>query len=371
MNEMNVLYAFGEIEDKYILEAEKTGKRKSGKRIVTILIAAAMLLVGTVGAGAYYLNDEKVHNGMKWRFLGASDDSDTSALDGITSHKGKMTENTFDGLDISFSGAVCDEDDLFVIFTVSKTDGTAFTQPDGYAWRVGYTELSYDGIGSGFLGDHVEDHNFHTMLNEDGTLSVTITGDRIYQPGFKLYDYKFAFTDLYCAPLDCYYDSSDHSRELSDIYKLGVEMSGKYESKDQSGFEEAKTRFFSELNGVSVESYEGRAECTADSAPLKADIPSYEFEYNELPVNMDITPIKIRIYASGQGWDPTEYRRYKEQPLEIVYKDGTSDILECEEYSYGGNINDSMWELRYPGKKPIKVSQIEYVVFDGVTVYPE
>lgn len=328
MNETDILYAFGGISDSYILEAAETPVRRFNKRIVTILIAAAMLLVGSLGAAAYFNGD--VQNGMRWRFRGGGED-DYSAIDGITSHDGRLTKNTFDGLEIGFGGAVCDNEELYAIFTVRKSDGTSFAAPEGCGWRVGFTELSYGGL-TGLLGSYKETDNFHTVIDDDGTLLVSVPGNAVFEPNGK-HDYKFSFTDLYLVPEEY--------------------LNGPHEE-------------LSEIQSVSVEGFSGTAACTVKSASLKADIPTYGFEYKGLPASADVTPIKIKIYAEGSGWDIKNI--YTEQQLTIFYTDGSTEELECRQRFGGGNADQADWYMCYSGSKPIDASKIAYIVFDGVRI---
>lgn len=335
--------------------------RKSKKRIVMILIAAAALLIGALGAAAYY-NNNKVRSGMKWLF-GGGEDSDAAALDGITSHEGRLTKNSFEELDIEFSGAICDNEDMYAVFTISKKDGTEFTLPEGYEWRVGFSDVSHYRFGKAYRTIK-STHSFHMQLNDDGTLSATIRGTEVYEPNQKKHDYMFAFTNIYCVPEHVFFERENG--DFSEIYWLANEMRESFESEGNKGYEESKEKYFSAMQSVSVQSMEGAAECVVDHESLRSEIPSYEFEYRNLTAVVDITPIKLKVHAEDADWDIKTY--YTEQTMEIFYKDGTADELECTSRYCGGNASEWSWYLDYAGDKPIDVSKIGYIMFDGVRI---
>lgn len=360
MNEKKLLQAFGGINEKYILEADENSPRKINKRMIAILIAAALVLVCAVGAGAFYFGEGEVINGMKWRFYGFDSNSDTIALDGITSHEGRVTKNGFDELDVTFSGAVCDNDELYAILTFRKKDGSAFTQPEGFVWTAGLTEISYSGAARS-LGKVKEiDPVSRASVGEDGSLSVSIPGTAVWQIDELDRDYIFGLVGLYCVPEDYWHTESG---DFSKVYKSGFDAVVRYESDDRSGYKELEEKYFSEMERISAECFSGEAACEVRKSSLKADIPSVEFEYGGQPAKLEVSPIKITVSGSGDAVTADNV----DKTIMVYYKDGSAELLHNGNYMFGGGL----WYITYSGSRPIDAAKIDRIMFGNTEIHSD
>ena len=355
MNELTLLRAFGDIDDRYILESpiKENKRKKMNKRLPALLAAAVLAVTGVLGAGAYYVNDGAVWAGVRWRFRDTSADVDTSPLDGITTHDGMMIKSTFQDLEVTFAGAVCDNDEEYAIFNIRRTDGTPFTAPQGYTWTAGMTEISYAGAPR-LLGRVKEMAPApRSSLNEDGTLSVAVPGMDILQIYDLAADHVFGIMDLYCVPEDYWYSGGSHS----EVYILGEEAMTRYQSEDSSGWKDLADKYLDAMEAISVESFRGYASCRVAAESLKADIPEYQFSYEGSPARMEISPIKMTVRGEGD-------HTFTGQTLEVFYLDGTSEELSPGNYMTGGGL----WYFTYTGTRPISAASIDHVVFDGQRV---
>ncbi len=122
----------------------KVKRKKRGKRLFILIAAVLMIILGTIGAGAYYLNKQGIINGMNLRMwnLREATEEELELLNGMTSTKGRLIENTFEEIDVSYDGVVCDGMQMIVILTLKKKDGTPLKAPEGYEWSAAYTEES-------------------------------------------------------------------------------------------------------------------------------------------------------------------------------------------------------------------------------------
>ncbi|SFC49624.1 DUF4179 domain-containing protein [Ruminococcus albus] len=107
MNEMKLLRAFGGISDKHILEASETQRKKINKRIVLLLIAAAVVLC-LVSAGRFGLIDV-----LQRHFMG-----DLSPYSEQISQTIKQVKN--DDITLTVHGFVFDADDCEVVLSVES-----------------------------------------------------------------------------------------------------------------------------------------------------------------------------------------------------------------------------------------------------------
>lgn len=107
MNEMKLLRAFGGISDEYILEAGETQRKKINKRIVLLLIAAAVVLC-LVSAGRFGLIDV-----LQRHFMG-----DLSPYAEQISQTIKQVKN--DDITLTVHGFVFDAEDCQVVLSVES-----------------------------------------------------------------------------------------------------------------------------------------------------------------------------------------------------------------------------------------------------------
>ncbi|MCR5123192.1 MAG: hypothetical protein K6B74_12335, partial [Ruminococcus sp.] len=264
----------------------KVKRKKRGKRLFILIAAVLMIILGTIGAGAYFLNKQGIINGMNLRMwnLREATEEELELLNGMTSTKGRLIENTFEDIDVSYDGVVCDGMQMIVILTLKKKDGTPLKASEGYEWSAAYTEESSL---SPFAGKP-DRRYFSQALNEndDGSLSLTYRS--------MIYDLHNLFSDktkigingLYCVP-DA---TTEESREIIDYVNI---VSNAYIK--EKNLEDAEADYFAELEKYSVEYYKGSAVCEADSDGVAVSPKNYTTEYRGAQMNINATPLLIDL----------------------------------------------------------------------------
>ena len=106
-----------------------------------------------------------------WNLREATEE-ELELLNGMTSTKGRLIENTFEEIDVGYDGVVCDGMQMIVMLTLKKKDGTPLKAPDGYEWSAAYLDenpIRFSVTSKGYRDFVVQ--NFKE--NEDGSLSIT------------------------------------------------------------------------------------------------------------------------------------------------------------------------------------------------------
>lgn len=350
------------------MQIKTNKKRRSGKRLIMLIAAAVIMVLGALGAGAYFLNMQGILNGLSPHFsdLKEATDEELEALGGMTSAKGELTENTFEGIDISYDGVVCDGYSCYVIFTFKKSDGTAFKTPEGCEWRAGYAD---ERLISPFAGD---DHRYFDLLrlteNEDGTLSMAYQSFTFDPKTPMASGLELGLYGLYCVPaLD---------PEVSyELLELGSEAENAYiQNKDS---EAARAAYTEALEKHSAEYYKGSVHCKADPDGIMTSAKEFTAQYKGEKINIIATAMTINIQCNDSKLFTAEETKQDNRAklcedrfaaIEIYYNDGTCETAKQVQYSSGGNAQNFSFSFAFSTGRPILVSKIDHIVFDGETI---
>ena len=390
--------------------------RKHSKRFIAFVAAAALMTTAAIGAGAYYMANRGTWNGMRTNFgvfeeaPNELDESKAAALESVTSHKGTLIENTFDGIDVTFEGVVSDipteggTSQSFQIFTLRKADGTAFTKPpEGWHYTLRFAEGSYQKNGYQPLW---KNEIYTVRSNDDGSLSVTLMGLTYFTAWAaeeKEYPLRAGFTDIYLEPDYTLIepDSSSDSEQaamnvkLDAISRMTVETGNAFADlcngssyKTEAGGNgerfyyvwsddpmkedtELVKRFndmSNELNEaheeIASEVYHGSVVFDIDSAQLAENAIKLEGEYEGKPITVRIIPLEIRVLGQDEKYPFDD----KEPTLEIIYKDGSCESLRYSGGGWGGTNREMKWDVSFADNEPIDISAVEAIVFDGVKI---
>ena len=343
----------------------KVKRKKRGKRLFILIAAVLMIILGTIGAGAYYLNKQGIINGMNLRMwnLREATEEELELLNGMTSTKGRLIENTFEEIDVGYDGVFCDGMQMIVILTLKKKDGTPLKAPEGYEWSAAYTEESSLSPFAGKPNRHY--HSQALKENEDGTLSLTYYSS-VYAQTFVFRDkIKLGINGLYCAPVA----TTEESREITEYVNI---VSNAY-IKDKN-LEAAEADYYAELEKYSVEYYKGSAVCEADSDGVivkpkifTADYKGEEISVIATPLNIDLQCMDTKQFSEeeikNQNWKKIQEERFS--TVEIFYTDGSSETARCVGCGAGGSAKRFSFSCDYSTGKPMVISKIDHIVFDG------
>lgn len=342
----------------------KVKRKKRGKRLFILIAAVLMIILGTIGAGAYFLNKQGIINGMNLRMwnLREATEEELELLNGMTSTKGRLIENTFEEVDVSYDGVVCDGMQMIVILTLKKKDGTPLKAPEGYEWSAAYTEESSL---SPFAGK--PDRRYFSQAlteNDDGSLSLTYRSMVYDQHNMFSGKTKIGINGLYCV-LNA---TTEESREIIDYVNIVCNAYIK-----EKNLEAAEADYFAELEKYSVEYYKGSAVCEADSDGVAVSPKNYTTEYRGAQMNINATPLFIDLNCYGCRFTTEEKELLKKDiknqnsTIEIYYKDGTSETAKCAGAMVGGGSESGLSDIsfQYSTGKPMVISKIDYIVFDG------
>ena len=361
MNEMELLRSFGGIKDKYILEADEVKRKKMNKRIVGILIAAALILMCAIGAGAYFADRTGLLNGLKWYFSDTDDltDGEIRALDEVISYKGKFNENTFTDVDVTFAGAMYADNAYTAVFTLRRTDGTPFTAPKGYVWRTGFTDVGLDL----FFIDRTQKSYTVTpqcFINDDGSLSVSVHSNGFYQPQFK--KYIVGFTGLYCVPEDYACEESTKRQELAEAAVSAYQSADKEQNKL---YEQKCDEYFAYSEEISSDYVTGEIRFLIDLSDLPDSTLHLETELDGETVSVRLTPISIDLETVGT--DGTRYKENDSLPVTIVYNDGSSFGAKRTYFM----SDPGRWSMGFYPDRPIDMAQVDHIMLGDTEMYIE
>ncbi|MBR1752169.1 MAG: hypothetical protein IJ740_15110 [Ruminococcus sp.] len=353
-------------EMKETMVTKKT--RRHGRRFAAIIAAAVLMIMGAIGAGAFFLNKQGIINGIAphlWNLREATEE-ELELLDGMTSKKGKLIENTFEELEVSYDGVVCDGNRMLVIMTLKKKDGTPLKAPEGYKWRPAYLE---EKTTLPFAGKADRDYYAQILKeNDDGSLSLAYQSI-IYDQNDLLYDkICVGINGLYCVPVD----TAEESSEI--IEYANIAMEAYINEKD---LEATEADYYSALEKYSAEYYKGSAFCEADPdgvivkpKEFTANYKGAEMNVTATPMSIDLECIDITLFSvedvKYDNWVKIQEERFSS--IEIFYKDHTSETADCIGWGTGGNAQRFAFSCDYSTGKPMVISNIDHIVFDGETI---
>ncbi|SDA28095.1 hypothetical protein [Ruminococcus sp. YE78] len=402
-----------------------TKTRKHSKRFIAFVAAAALMTTGAVGVGAYYAVNSGMWNGMRSMFgmyttetaPESIDESRAAALESITSHDGKQIENTFNGIDVTYegtAGASSYENHISsscIVFTLRKTDGTAFTvPPEGWHYTLLYSEGEYQRYEYVPLKKTtLALSSSNVLYNDDGSLSVTLfgLGYEIREAAQeKVRPLRIGFGSLYLEP-DRVFDETGYADEnnetnakLNNMIDLSMKTDEAYSElcinssyreevpvdngfvyykwsddplKEDNEYVGKYRELYTELqkahDEIASESYEGSVLFDIDLSKLDMNAAVFTAEYKDSTINVSVTPLHITVSGVGkrdfkQGlFDDDNYPK-----LTIHYKDGRTDSYISTGAGTGGSGKDKTWDIFYEDNQPFDVDNIEYIKFDGVKI---
>jgi hypothetical protein len=299
---------------------EKRISKGKGRTFAVIAAAAAMMTTGTIAAGAYSAAGNNIWNGLRTAFGSGFEqapeklpEESRKALESVTARGGTLVRNTFAGTEVAFEGIVTDkwitgdETQSFAVFTLRKTDGTAFAEPDA-GFR--YTAASADGVtdNEGYKFDSA-----NVERNADGSLSVTFHG---FIKGSSAPSLRFSLINI------C----------------LGAESGNAIAAEGEMVFE--------------TDPFE---------IPDKAAVGAAEYHGGK--VSASVSP--VRIIISGENGSFADIDELPD--ITVNYGSGKSDKLGA----VGFTEENGEWKAIYEQAAPFDVNDIESVEFDGVKIKTE
>ena len=301
------------------MKEKSTGSKKS-RTIAVIAAAAAMMTTGTIAAGAYSAADSSIWNGLRTAFGSGFEqapetltEESRKALDSVTAHGGTLVKNTFEGTEAVFEGIVTDkwitedETQTFAVFTLRKTDGTAFAEPGaGFRYTADIAGGAAADAGYKFDSANVE-------RSADGSLSVTFHG---FIKGTSAPSIKFSLTNI------CLVSESEKAAAAEGEM---VFETAPFEIPDKSAAGAAEY-----LGG----------EVTASVSPIRIVISGGNSRFTDIDGLPDIT---------------------------VNYVGGKSDKLGA----VGFTEDNGEWKAIYEQAAPFDVDSVAGVEFDGVEIETE
>jgi hypothetical protein len=274
--------------------------------------------------------------------------------------------NTFEEIDVSYDGVFCDGMQMIVILTLKKKDGTPLKAPEGYEWSAAYTEESSL---SPFAGKP-DRRYFSQALNENDDGSLSLTYRSIIYDLHNLFSdkTKIGINGLYCVSAA----TTEESREITDYVNIVSEAYIK-----EKNLEAAEADYFAELEKYSVEYYKGSAVCEADSDGVIVKPKAFTSDYKGEEISVIATPLNIDMQCmdtkqfseeeiKNQNWKKIQEERFSS--VEIFYTDGSSETARCVGCGAGGSAKRFSFSCDYSTGKPMVISKIDYIVFDGETI---
>lgn len=362
--------------------------RRHRKRFAGFVIAAALLTSGAVGAGAYAYYNKGLVNYSK-AVYNNSDEETVKSIEQVEGIGGSCIENSFDELDIQLDTTLNMSDLLVAVFTVSKKDGTPFESVEGYRYKAGISSrmLFINGIAYGGYENDVS----NVFLNDDGTLTLLMACSGIdfsEESGHSLEECscRIKLRDLYLIPdYDYWYENGggeEYIRHEDELRKLLIELQNDYFTETFDAFGEYgltedelyKAENLSEDYYKKLDSYlSARKEQSKDSyygtAVFKIDDMSDRSPHGSAS-GIDVTANPFSIKAAGKG-DPRELFKDHTPKFEIHMRSGELIDIPVDKnfISWSSGTDGYIWDYVYQFEdRPINVSNIDYVVFDGMKI---
>ena len=207
MNRNDIFEAIDSLPDKLIAEAAPTEKRKLhlSKKATALMLAAALLVTGTVSAVAIYR--ARIGKSIDVLLHHEPDEEEIKEIeDNTESFNGSIMTDTFDNIEFSIDGVThYNECYDYVWVTATRTDGGSFDTSDEYEYYLPLTFLYYfDGLSNSNVipYDRIEQYRsydgkycyypekdgiywnsqmgfFTCRVNDDGTLSIPLRTERL------------------------------------------------------------------------------------------------------------------------------------------------------------------------------------------------
>ncbi len=370
----------------YEMKETMVNKKRHSKRFMGIIIAAAVLTAGAAGVGAYAYN-KGIFDFSKAVY--DSDDLETlKSIEQVEGTGGSCLENSFDELDIRLETTLNMSDMTVAVFTLSKKDGSAFEAVEGYRYNAGIaaSELFIGGVAYGGY----EHENSQAYLNDDGTLTLVAGCSGIDLSGSTHSSEKCAcmikLTDLYLTPDLDYWNKNGGGEEYikaeNRLQELSIELQNQYftETFDIFGDEGLTEDELYRAEDLSDDYYkmlenylEAKRELSKDSCFGTAVFKIEDMSDRSLhgsSEGIDITANPFSIKAAGKG-DPREL--FKDHTpnfeLHMILGEVIKLPVDKNHIAWSSGTNGYIWDHEHLFEdRPINVSQIDYVVFDGVRI---
>ncbi|MBR1863703.1 MAG: hypothetical protein IJ806_06425 [Ruminococcus sp.] len=343
------------IEMKENTAVRKTKKHRKG--FAGIVLAAALLITGAVGAGAYALYSQGFLNGTRALYPDTElNGKELSGLARVTSQwNGEITEDTFEDLDFTVEGTVNDGLRRCVILTVSRKDGSPFVLEEG--------EHYYFKYGGGAVPAGDPDHpepdpgyrEYKTQLNDDGTLTVIMYHTWIKDDG----RYQARLTQLYKSAMsEEYFDGVLAEAALPCLKDVTETADGKPTAAHDADYQDA-------IDEVATEKFDGVLTFTYEletaEGPIRIAPEDNEFGYDITIGAMYIEgEVKGDAFAGSMDTDALDDR------ITVYLADGSNFTMEThggwstDEF---GNCYMSRFGCEYP--RPIRIDEVLAVEING------
>ncbi|MBR1422286.1 MAG: hypothetical protein IJ571_02430 [Ruminococcus sp.] len=348
------------------IEMKGTNEKKIGrhsKRFVGAMVAAAVLVTGAIGAGAYAAYNNGFFNGAKALYPDTElSDKDIDNIASITGEwNGEVFENTFDGLEFTIDGTVNDGQTSCVMLTVSKTNGEPFTLEEGehYYFKYGGGSVPFDDY-------HNEPdpayREYKTQLNEDGTLSVIMynTWPPVENAPEKESKFQARFVELY---------KSDMSKEYFDNELADAALPcllDRNETADGKPTDEHDSAYQAIIDKIATEKYDGSFTFSFELTDAVQPITILP-EDNEYGYEITIGCICIQGSTENDDFAKSKVIDAFDNEVTIYFSDETSIIMNTtggwSEDTKTGECIGSVFTEEYP--KPININDVTAVEING------
>ncbi|SEK40994.1 hypothetical protein [Ruminococcus albus] len=285
MNGFELLKAVSKADYKYLEESENyVPKKKNSFKKIRLTVIAAAAVVGLCGF-TYTFYKYNYGNAFTNREIepGKTMSGDIHDLESTTQpFDGVVLENTFTDIDITIEGIVSEigSDDL--ILTAKKKDGTPFAESDEVLFNAALGMcIPYDMIES-FKGKEINDASelawrdgdVHCALNDDGTLSITVTNT--WKISNDDHDVILGFRDIAAWR---YTEEKDEQYVNFLNSVIDVHNSADFEIKNVEEFNKKFDACKQILRGISDDYYEGnfvvKCHISADEFVISPDENDY------------------------------------------------------------------------------------------------
>lgn len=338
-------------DNKETITVKRTKKRS--RRFVGFIIAAALLAVSAVGAGASAAYSSGFLNGAKALYPDTElNDRDIENIAKITYDcNGEVLENTFEGLEFEFVGTLNDGNSCYVMMTVRRTDGEPFILEEGENYYFKYSggavpvnDPEHPNCRPGYWGGE-------TTLNDDGSLTVLVKHNWSIRAG----SFKAQLIGLYKSDMSRKYRENVLTKvaspALDDIY-----LNDKLSEENDMAYQAA-------IDEIASEKYDGQLTFTytlVDTQPIHI-LP----EDNEYGYEIVFGCMTLHAYAETQDFAASHDINVLDNEVTIYMTDGSSFNMQVAGGwgEHNGEYINSMLYCDYP--KPIDSREVSAVEING------
>ena len=371
----------GEVLMRIKDNGKNNNKKKFSKKFTVILVAAVILMAGTIGAFAtgsvQQIFGRLFHNGSQPNALGLYDGGNIEV------------RTNDDSLDIKLSGVTGDGEKLYSAIEITKKDGSAVIEK-GYDTFSDYSNFEHfkteytDSNGNKIK---VTDNCRYVLENDNRTLTVYLTS-MIYEGKLRNGRVTVSLENLDVFRIEKVLASMD----LPEISIGSDPETAKVWFSDEELAQKRKEFGLTEEECIYIDHDNKREYCKADQKNFAIDFTvSYDFDYSDeyfitqtlntesIPKIFETTDIQyakftvtpLGIYIEGENADNHSFKAI-DKDSRIVLNDNTTYYLYAYEgYSEGLSLNYSTVPKGsvYGQLNVIDTREVKSVIINGENIY--